>query len=340
MNTVAPISLRRTAADTVAVRKQLLVLLGCACAFAAHAGVTVDEHRPLVATGRVYVNNIAGTVVVNSWDKNEVYLRGQLGDEADSIDIGGGSDNLSIVVKMPKKSHNSGESDLTLTVPSGARVELETVSADVSAQDLRGPVKVNTVSGTALLQLSSPDVSVQSVSGDITLRGPSRMTFAKSVSGDMHLAGMQGKLVVETVSGNLQLDGGRFSDVHLKSVSGDMRLDVTLAQTAQIIGDTLSGDITLDVPSDVSGTALLKSFSGDTSCDATLTTASASASASASAASGGISAGPPGRNGKRQYVWGDGSGARVELSSFSGDIRVLRKAVKGSQTPPPFVGKD
>ncbi|MDB5987075.1 MAG: hypothetical protein JWR16_2128 [Nevskia sp.] len=304
-----------------------LALLTFGAVFAAHAGGSVEERRPLEADGRVYINNVAGTVVVNSWDKNEVYLRGELSGDADSVDVSGGPDNLSIIVKMPKKSHVSGDADLTLTVPTAARVELETVSADVSVQNLRGPLKVNTVSGAAQLQLASPDVSVQTVSGDVTLRGPSRLTFVKSVSGDMHLAGMQGKLVVETVSGNVQLDGGRFSDVHLKSVSGDMRLDVSLAQQAQIVGDTLSGDIILDVPSDVSGTALLKSFSGDASCDATLTNAAADSALS-------------GRKGKREYTWGNGSGARVELSSFSGDIHVLRKAPHGSQTPPPFVGKD
>ena len=301
-----------------------VLLFGVVCV--ARAG-TIETRRPLDADGRVYVNNTAGTVVISSWDKNEVYLRGELSGDTDSVDISGGPDNLSIVVRMPNKSHASGDADLKLTVPATARVELETVSADVSAQDLRGPVKINTVSGAAQLQLASPDVSVQTVSGDVTLRGPSRSTFVKSVSGDLHLAGMQGKLVVETVSGDVQLDGGRFSDVHLKSVSGDMRLDVTLAQAAQIVGDTLSGDITLNVPADITGTALLKSFSGDTSCDATLNTATADASRSS-------------RKSKREYTWGDGSGTRVELSSFSGDIRVQRKAPQASQTAPPFVGKD
>jgi len=317
----------QTSTPHFAVRRSAVALLAFAAVFAAQAGGVVDERRPLDADGRVYVNNVAGTVVVDSWDKNEVYLRGELSGDADSVELSGGTSNLSIVVKLPKKSHVSGDADLTLTVPANARVELETVSADVSAMNLRGPTKINTVSGAAQLQLASPDVSVQTVSGDITLRGPSRSTFAKSVSGDLHLAGMQGRLLVETVSGNVQLDGGRFSDLHLKSVSGDMRLDVTLAQHSQVVGDTLSGDITLDVPSDVAGTALLKSFSGDTSCDAKPT----------GAASGTPSSG---RSGKREYVWGDGSGTRVELSSFSGDIHVLRKAPHGSQTPPPFVGKD
>lgn len=287
----------------------------------AHAGMHVDEHRAFDADGHVYVNNIAGTLVLNTWDKDEIYLSGELYGDVDTVDFSGGASDLSIIVKMRNTRHVSGDADLTLTVPVNAHVELETVSADLSARDLRGPLKIKTVSGAAQLQLPSPEVWVQTVSGDITLVGPSYATFAKSVSGDIHLAGIQDKLVAETVSGNLEVDGGYFSEVHLKSISGDMRLDASLAEHAQINGDTLSGGITLAIPGDISGKAALKSFSGDTQCDL-----------------GSVQLVSNGK--RREYVWGDGHGVQVELSSFSGDIHVEKKSPRTAQTPPPFVGKD
>ncbi|MFX8903185.1 hypothetical protein ABTM99_19900, partial [Acinetobacter baumannii] len=84
-----------------------------------------------------------------------------------------------------------------------------------------------------------------------------------------------------------------------------MRLDVSLSDPAQINGETLSGEIHMILPSAQTGVALVKSFSGEASCNGANTVEHQS-----------------GR--KREYTWGDGRGARVELSSFSGDIRIER----------------
>lgn len=269
-------------------------------------GPAIDERRPLNADGRIYVNNVAGTIDVATWERNEVSIGGRLGSEVEKLELSGDPAALSVVVRLPKKNHASGDTVLRLRVPAGARVDLESVSADVVVDGARGPVKVNTVSGDVGLALGSPEVTVQTVSGDLRLRAPARLTKVNSVSGDLRMAGLQGKLSVETVSGNVELQGGKFSELRLKSISGDMRLDVSLADAAQINGETLSGEIHMIVPNSLTGTALLKSFSGESYCDGAHTVENRS-----------------GR--KREYVWGDGHGARIELSSFSGDIRIERK---------------
>lgn len=270
------------------------------------SGPSIDEQRPLKADGRVYVSNIAGTVDVATWDRDQVSIGGRLGSDVEKLEITGDASNLSIVVRLPKKTHVSGDTVLRLRVPLAAHVALETVSADVSVDGLRGPVEVNTVSGDIGLALVSPEVTVQTVSGDLHLRAPSRLTKVNSVSGDLRMTGLQGRLSAETVSGNVELEGGKFSELRLKSISGDIQLDVSLADAAQIKGETLSGEIHMIVPSAQTGTALLKSFSGEAYCDGASTVEHSTGH-------------------KREYVWGDGRGAHIELSSFSGDIRVERK---------------
>lgn len=271
------------------------------------SGPVIQELRGLKANGRVSVNNVAGIVEVSTWDRNEVSLGGRLGSSAEVLEIKGDSNELNIVVRLPKRSRSSGDTVLELRVPTQARIELETVSADVVVNGAKGPVKVNTVSGDVALALGASEVTVQTVSGDVKLKAPSRLTRLNSVSGDLSLEGLSGSLSLETVSGNVELHkGGRFSELKLKSVSGDLSLDVALDATAQVSGQTLSGEITMVVPQALNGTALLKSFSGDAECEGATTVDHQS-----------------GRN--REYVWGDGRGARVELSSFSGDIRVERK---------------
>lgn len=278
-------------------------------------GTPVNERRPLNADGQVYVNDVSGSVVVTAWNRNEVGVTGELGLGVDHLEITGDPSSLSVVVKLPKHSHSSGQADLRLLVPSNARVTVETVSADVSLQGSRGAIKVNTVSGDVGLVSDAAEVDAQSVSGDLILQGSAKSTHAKTVSGDLRLTGLQGELVAETVSGNLELRGDRFSSLRLKSISGDLNLDVSFASQALVTGETLSGNITLRVPSDVSGTALLKSFSGETQCDMQ--------PANYSSDSGKHS------GKKREYVFGDGKGVSLQLSTFSGDIRVER----GQATP-------
>lgn len=271
-------------------------------------GAVIDQLRSLKSNGRVYVNNVAGIVDVSVWDRNEVQIGGRLGSSQDTLDISGDSNELNVVVKLPKKSRSSHDTVLELKVPGNARVDLESVSADVVINGARGPVKVNTVSGDMRLVLASPEVVVQTVSGDLKLKAPAaRTTRINSVSGDLELDGLGGALALETVSGNVELlRGGRFSEMKLKSISGDMRLDVALDTAAQISGQSLSGEITMIVPQSLAGTAVLKSFSGDVECEGARTVENHASR-------------------KREYVWGDGRGVRVDLSSFSGDIRIERK---------------
>ena len=282
----------------------------------------INERRPLNADGRVYVNDVAGTVVVNAWGRNEVLLTGELGSSDDHLEITGDASNLSFAVKLPKHSHSSGDSDLRLMVPAGARVELETVSADASVQGTRGPLKVTTVSGDVGVDVQSQEVVVQTVSGDVILRAPSKATQANTVSGDLHLSGLQGKLTVDTVSGNLSVKGSSFSELRLKSVSGDMGLDASFSPQAMVTGETLSGTITLHVPADVSGTATIKSFSGDTQCDLPRSTETANSSSVGN------------MHKKRELVFGDGKGVNLQLSTFSGDVRIDRMTGPAQPAPP------
>src|SRR5581483_1420616 len=278
----------------------------------------VNERRPLNADGRVYINDVAGTVVVSAWDRNEVLATGTLGYGVDRLEVSGDASDLSFVVKLPKHSHNVGESDLRLMVPQGARVELDTVSADVSVQGARGPLKITTVSGDVGADVQSQDVAVQTISGDLILRAPSKSTRVNTVSGDLHLSGLQGMLAAESVSGNLSVSGSRFSELRLKSVSGDMGLEASFEPQARVVGETLSGSITLRVPSDVSGTALVKSFSGEAQCDMQHTSVSTAS-----------------KGKRREFVFGDGKGVSLELSTFSGDVRIDRLQGAGVTPPTP-----
>ena len=95
--------------------------------------------RPLKADAHVSVNNVAGRIEVEAWDKNELQITGELGEDVEKLEITGTESSLKVEVKLPRDGHNiDGDTVLLLKLPAGASLEAEAVSADVSVRGLLG----------------------------------------------------------------------------------------------------------------------------------------------------------------------------------------------------------
>jgi DUF4097 and DUF4098 domain-containing protein YvlB len=280
------------------------LLLLSALAWPAWADTPIDETRPIRADARIAVVNCAGVIHVETWDKNVLSLTGRLGEGAEKLLIEGNEDKMRVEVRLPHFSHNVEETVLNLKVPVGVTLDLDSVSADISVDGTRGPVKAKTVSGELRLSVDSSSVHAQSVSGDLHLKAPSKDTQVKTVSGELYVHGATGDLSAETVSGDVRLDGGEFSRLRLKSVSGDFLIDAKLTDSAHAEMDTLSGDISLGLPASTSASATLDTSSGELNSDF---------------------AAPIHADSHRATVTLGSGKAQVSLHSFSGDIQLRKK---------------
>lgn len=267
----------------------------------------IDERRALKADARVRISNVAGSIEVATWDRSEVYVTGELGRGAEKLDISGSDGNLEIVVRTPKNTRNVSGSDLRVMLPAGVALSVDAVSADVTVQGIKGKVVVASVSGEISLSLSSDEVEARSVSGDLVLRSPTKAATLNTISGDVRASGPAGKLRLETVSGDAELiGGGSFSELNLKSISGDFNVEAALAGDGRLVGETLSGEMRVRLPATTSALVSLHTFSGEVR-----------------SAFGGAPSGEERRE-RQEFKIGDGR-ARVDLSSFSGDIRLDKR---------------
>ncbi|SHG46932.1 DUF4097 and DUF4098 domain-containing protein YvlB [Hydrocarboniphaga daqingensis] len=267
------------------------------------AGRAIDERRSLKADARVRVSNVAGSIEIVSWDKPEAYISGELGRGADKLDITGSDGNLDIVVRTPKNTRNVEGSELRIMLPVGVALNVEAVSADVIVQGIKGKVVAATVSGEMTLSLAADEVEARTVSGDVVVRAPMRNGSINTVSGDVRASGGGGRLKLETVSGDAELVGASaYSDLSLKSISGDFDVDAALTGDGRFVGETLSGEMRVRMPAATSAQVTLHTFSGDVR----------------SAFGGAVPSGDERRE-RQEFKIGDGR-ARVDLSSFSGDI--------------------
>ncbi len=269
---------------------------------------SINETLSMAADGQVEVNNLAGTVEIGTWDKAQVEIRGELGDEVEELEITESSNGIRIRVRNNSERHNIDDTDIYLRIPVTASVEVETVSADIRVDGSSGKmIRVNTVSGDVELSGSPAQLDIHSVSGDMEFDGNTSRTSAESVSGEITLQGLSGEIAVKTVSGDMSLTAKSVSQAQFEAVSGDMKLDLAVDDGGRLTGESMSGDLVLRLPATQKGDFSAQTFSGDIRSDF------------GTAAS--VSRGP---GSVLKYSEGS-NGATIRLGNFSGDIHIRRQ---------------
>lgn len=239
----------------------------------AFAATPIDQTRPLDPTGRIEVENLKGLIQVRAWDRPEVKISGTLGDGVEKLIVEGDRQHLIIKVQYPNNNgwggNKTGPSDLLLSVPLRAELEIDSVAADVDVSGVASSkLSIDSVSGDVVVVGAPREVDVETVSGDQRLTVNSADVDAQSVSGNLLLRGrMNGDIKTETVSGNIDVgvNGERIRELTANTVSGDASIQTALASKAEIKLESVSGDLILVLPKDVSAQVRGSSFSGDLS---------------------------------------------------------------------------
>ncbi|HEV2111020.1 MAG TPA: DUF4097 family beta strand repeat-containing protein, partial [Gammaproteobacteria bacterium] len=189
---------------------------------------SVNETRTAKPDGEVRIDNLAGSVRIHGWDKNQVRVTGTLGEEVERLEITSDDSGISIRVVLPHhgRGDNCGEcsADLNIDLPAASRLEVSTVSADIDARDLTGSEELGTVSGNLVLDSSASRIDVRSVSGDVAVSGSAKSGrySATSVSGTVQVSGVDGSLHAESVSGDVKVGNSRLSGAEVSSTSGNL----------------------------------------------------------------------------------------------------------------------
>ena len=275
------------------------------------AATSVDEHRPASPQGEVEIDNVAGMIEVEGWDKAEVAVTGSIGKDVERVEVTGGGNRTSIRVVLPSGHHwgmRDGEAHLVIRVPTNSSVSASLVSSDFQTDGVRGALELRSVSGNISGE-SGGDVRANNVSGDIrfTANGAKRIEV-KAISGSIVLTAGNADIEATTVSGDAHMTLGTVSRARFKTVSGDLSAKLAAAADAQIDGESVSGDIRLEFASEPAADYEVQTLSGDIeNCF------------------GPRPVEPRHGPGKRlTFKTGDTS-ARVHLTSSSGDVRLCTR---------------
>ena len=220
----------------------------------------IEESFILESTGSFSLNNVAGNIDVNSWDKEEVKMIAtksisswgtndpeELLDNIE-IEISSQPRNLKIHTHYPVLSWiKNARVDYQLWIPQTCAVELESVSGVIQMDNRLNRIYVKTVSGSIKLYNIVGNAEIKTVSGIVS---------ATKINGEIRAGSVSGSLIFRDCEGSL-------SDLH--STSGRIEAElVAIDEDASAMSlSTVSGNITLYLPDDASFDLNIKTVSGE-----------------------------------------------------------------------------
>lgn len=170
----------------------------------------------------LFLKSISGDVCVDGWD-------GQ------GLKISGTGGITKVREREDKVMIRSISGDFKVQAPKDSRLELVSVSGDVSVSGVDGKF------------------GLKSASGDVELKGFNGEVTATVVTGDVTLSAVSGKFVVETKTGDIRFEPEGDFEGSLVSKSGDIELvldpmadvvlDMAIEEDGEIeVDDTLAGE--------------------------------------------------------------------------------------------------
>ena len=202
-----------------------------------------------------------------AWDQQVVKVTGTIENDQTEFEFSG--DERHVVIKVRRESNkvHGGKDDaiLDIRVPAGASLDINTVSADIGVQGVRGAQRLEAVSGDVTTAAYSEQLDVRTISGDAVVNGTggTARVEVESVSGDVTVRGVDGELEAQSVSGNVELDLGTATRLKLETVSGSVKASLTLAGDARFDAESVSGDVDVRFAKPVNGEFEFETFSGN-----------------------------------------------------------------------------
>ena len=295
--TLSPAMRRISASSLVPVIGAGLLLMPLS-SFA--AGQKVEKHFTVKGRPVVMIQNVAnGRIEVKSWKNPEIVVSAWQPSNKVGLDMEQADNRIDVTASVLDNS--APDSDLTeniqLTVPEETELQIKSQSGLIYVEQVMG------------------DMTLESVGGDVHLKEVSGYIIVKTTGGTLVCTLCGGKLSFSSVSGSAQILQPSFTNVTLYTSFGNILFDGDFIRTG--------------IYSMKSGRGLVEvRFAGTDSFDLNAQTASGTVDNRAEAFlkpdSHGI------RHSASRYAKGlfgsVGNGlAKVELSSFSGTIRILKR---------------
>jgi hypothetical protein len=286
----------------------LLLIAGMLPATSVRADENDGELRwPAETDVEIDVEFVSGSIDFEGWDLDEVRVRASRRTR-EALDVEASPDAISIGIPAARFGwlRNGGEVRLRIDVPRGSRIRAKLTNGPLRVEGVNGTLRLQTANGEIDVRGAPREAHLETVASDIDFEGTDSRVDARSISGGIDLKGVGREVIASTTSGSIEVEGGTLGRIDLRTLSGSIELEATLAEDARVALKTFSGSIDVELPVDTSAAFELQSFSGDLRAEL--------GNGRTTSQSGG-----PGRH--LTFDIGEGSG-RVSIETFSGSVRL------------------
>jgi DUF4097 and DUF4098 domain-containing protein YvlB len=263
-----------------------------------------DQTVPVSRGARLALDNLAGDVVIHTWDRDSLRVQARHGARTRVIIRPG----TTVTVSAESTTGPAGAVDYEITAPTWMAMKIEGQFNDVTIDGAQSEVSVETVRGDILIKGGTGVITGKTIQGAVTVEGARGKVNVSSVNQGIKVTGSSGEIVAETTNGSITLSEIASSSVDVATVNGDVTFDGTLVDSGRYSFTTHNGDIVLTVPETSNATFNVRTYNGE------LTTSLPFKGPERTEA----------RRGKRMsYTLGNGS-ADVDVESFGGEITLRR----------------
>jgi DUF4097 and DUF4098 domain-containing protein YvlB len=263
----------------------------------AHAD-RVEKHFAVQNKPKITVRNSTGRIQVRAWARNEVQVAWTNASGKTAVETEQAGNRVEIATRMIGEyaSADDLKTDFEITVPAESELNVRTDSGNVTVESIHGDMTFDTVG--ANLQLTD-------VEGYMVV---------KTIDGSLLCTRCSGKLEANSISGNMQMIQPALDSVRVQTSSGNILFDGSFLSRGIYIMKNFSGTIEVHFSSSDSFDLNANSLKGSVVNQASLFKPDTH----------GDSHTPSRWGNSFNGTMNDGH-AKVELSSFSGTIKILKR---------------
>lgn len=259
----------------------------------------IEKRFPVELRPTVTVRNKSGKVTIKSWKKQEILVVATHASEKTEVDASQMGNRVEVVTHLLTEEISAPDlvANYEITVPEETTIQIRNDSGDVFVERISGDMTFDTVAAGVDLKEVAGYLVIKTIGGSLTCYLCAGRIEVNSISGDLKfIRPLSNNVRASTYSGNIFFDGAfeRGGTYFLKNYSGLIEVRFSEGDSFQLNASTVNGKVesqaSLKPPAHATNTYRPRNSSGILSGSQNL----------------GL--------------------ARVDLSSYSGTIKVLKRS--------------
>lgn len=248
-----------------------------------------------------------GSIVVDVWDRDEIHIQADHSRRT-YVDISNRGSRISIEPEARRGPANIVE--FHITVPASMDLKLEGMMVDITVNGAMGDVEAETLEGEVSVRGGRGTIKVASMTGTVLVEGAEGLIDVEAVARSIRIIDSAGEIVGETMGGDFIMQNVRATSVDVGSVGGSVWYDGSFDPAGSYFFGSHGGSVTLVVPEGTSAQFDLSTIHGSVQDNLT----------------GEMQRSDAGERNRIEIGAGE---AIVEVETFGGPIRVVRKGTEG-----------